>query len=309
MSFDGFLFSLKNAVSNIFRNYVLTIASVIVLGVCLLSLGSTMLVVQDVDAIVDSVGSENRVVIFLNEDISQTGINDVRAQLEQIKNITNIVYESPEQSLENYTSQLGSQTVTGLDAAVFRPSFIFDIIDLNKYEQTVYAIEQIDGLGVFESGESAGQPAIRTTKTLINRIVYIKQLLSFFSVVVIIVFFFLSMFIIMNSVKMSVFARRTEINIMKYVGATNGFIRLPFIVEGMSLGVISGAISYGLIYFGYDYFTKWVLSQKSEWFSMLVSGMVPFTAISHQLLIGFLGGGALIGIFGCVAFIGKHLKV
>ena len=81
MSFDGFLFSLKNAVSNIFRNYVLTIASVIVLGVCLLSLGSTMLVVQDVDAIVDSVGSENRVVIFLNEDISQTGINDVRAQL------------------------------------------------------------------------------------------------------------------------------------------------------------------------------------------------------------------------------------
>ena len=179
MSFDGFLFSLKNAVSNIFRNYVLTIASVIVLGVCLLSLGSTMLVVQDVDAIVDSVGSENRVVIFLNEDISQTGINDVRAQLEQIKNITNIVYESPEQSLENYTSQLGSQTVTGLDAAVFRPSFIFDIIDLNKYEQTVYAIEQIDGLGVFESGESAGQPAIRTTKTLIYRIVYIKQLCRF----------------------------------------------------------------------------------------------------------------------------------
>ena len=69
MSFDGFLFSLKNAVSNIFRNYVLTIASVIVLGVCLLSLGSTMLVVQDVDAIVDSVGSENRVVILQNADI------------------------------------------------------------------------------------------------------------------------------------------------------------------------------------------------------------------------------------------------
>ena len=77
MSFDGFLFSLKNAVSNIFRNYVLTIASVIVLGVCLLSLGSTMLVVQDVDAIVDSVGSENRVVFFLYQGYFKNGPKQV----------------------------------------------------------------------------------------------------------------------------------------------------------------------------------------------------------------------------------------
>ncbi len=115
--------------------------------------------------------------------------------------------------------------------------------------------------------------------------------------------------IVGNTIKITVFSRRREVNIMKYVGATNGFIRLPFIVEGMSLGIISGAISYGLIYFGYDYFTQWVLSQKSEWFSMIVSGMVPFSVISNYLLIGFLGGGALIGVFGCVAFIGKHLKV
>ena len=91
MSFDGFLFSLKNAVYNIFRNYVLTIASVIVLSVCLLSLGSTFLVVEDVDMIVDSVGSENRVVVFLEEDISQVGINDFEKKLGSIKNITNML--------------------------------------------------------------------------------------------------------------------------------------------------------------------------------------------------------------------------
>lgn len=304
MSFDGFLFSLKNAVSNIFRNYVLTIASVIVLGVCLLSLGSTMLVVQDVDTIVDSVGSENRVVIFLNEDISQTGINDVRAQLEQIKNITNIVYESPEQSLENYTSQLGSQTVTGLDAAVFRPSFIFDIIDLNKYEQTVYAIEQIDGLGVFESGESAGQPAIRTTKTLINRIVYIKQLLSFFSVVVIIVFFFLSMFIIMNSVKMSVFARRTEINIMKYVGATDFYIQLPYFIEGLLIGLFSGIVSFFVQRMLYVSFISPMLSD-------IVPGAVLFSFDEHfGLIFGlFALAGSVIGVIGSVFPVKKYLDV
>ena len=155
MSFDGFLFSLKNAVSNIFRNYVLTIASVIVLGVCLLSLGSTMLVVQDVDAIVDSVGSENRVVIFLNEDISQTGINDVRAQLEQIKNITNIVYESPEQSLENYTDLVFELVKDKNDKREFKRSRIVvefkgssynidSIIGRSSYKETFY----IAGTGV-----------------------------------------------------------------------------------------------------------------------------------------------------------------
>ena len=93
MSFDGFLFSLKNAVYNIFRNYVLTIASVIVLSVCLLSLGSTFLVVQDVDMIVDSVGSENRVVVFLEEDISQVGINDFEKKIRLIKKIKDFVFE------------------------------------------------------------------------------------------------------------------------------------------------------------------------------------------------------------------------
>ena len=166
MSFDGFLFSLKNAVYNIFRNYVLTIASVIVLSVCLLSLGSTFLVVQDVDMIVDSVGSENRVVVFLEEDISQVGINDFEKKLGSIKNITNIVYESPQQPLENYTEQLGQESVEGLDASVFRPSFIFDLIDLNKYEQTIYEIQNIEGLGVFESGENAGKPAIQRRVSL-----------------------------------------------------------------------------------------------------------------------------------------------
>ena len=142
-----------------------------------------------------------------------------------------------------------------------------------------------------------------------NVITGLKKMAYIGGVIIIGLLIAVSLMIVGNTIKITVFSRRREVNIMKYVGATNGFIRLPFIVEGMSLGVISGAISYGIIYFGYDYFTKWVLSQKSEWFSMIVSGMVPFTAISNQLLIGFLGGGALIGIFGCVAFIGKHLKV
>ena len=118
-----------------------------------------------------------------------------------------------------------------------------------------------------------------------------------------------SLMIIGNTIKITVFSRRREVNIMKYVGATNGFIRLPFIVEGISLGVISGALSYGIIYFAYDYLVKWVSSQNATWFSQIITDLVPFSVVSTYLLCGFVFGGAFIGLFGCVAFIGKHLKV
>jgi cell division transport system permease protein len=114
--------------------------------------------------------------------------------------------------------------------------------------------------------------------------------------------------IIGNTIKITVFSRKREVNIMKYVGATNGFIRLPFIVEGISLGVISGGISYGIIYFAYDYFVKWVSSQNAAWFSQIVSDLVPFAEISQYLLIGFIGGGAS-GIFQCgLRCLASHLR-
>jgi len=118
-----------------------------------------------------------------------------------------------------------------------------------------------------------------------------------------------SLMIIGNTIKITVFSRKREVNIMKYVGATNGFIRLPFVVEGITLGVVSGGLSFGIIYFAYDYLVKWVSSQTATWFGQIVSELVPFSVVSQYLLIGFIGGGAFIGLFGCVAFIGKHLKV
>lgn len=304
MSFDGFLFALKNAVLNIFRNYVLTIASVVVLGVCLLSLGSTVLVVQDADAIVDSIGNENRVVIFLDESLSQSRINEVGKELEEIKNISNIVYESPEQSAENYAKQLGGEASGWIDAEIFRPSYIFDIVDLNKYDQTVYAIEQIDGLGVFESGENAGQPAIRSSKTFINRIVQIKQVLAFCSTVVIVIFFFLSMFIIMNSVKMSVFARRTEINIMKYVGATDFYIQLPYFIEGLLIGLFSGIVSFFVERLLYGSFILPLLSEMSPG-----TAMFSFDGNFWLIFALFAATGSVIGVVGSVIPVKKYLNV
>lgn len=304
MSFDSFVFVLKNAVHNIFKNSVLTVASIVVLCICLLSLGSTILLVNNVDMIVDSVGSENQIVIFLEEDLPQDKIEAVGKELNKIKNVTNVVYETPEKSLENYSAQLGQSAVEGLDASVFRPSYIVELVDLNKYEQTVYDITKIEGIGLFESGEHIGQPAIRSSKELVDKIVQVKEIMSFFSVVIIGIFLVLSLFIIKNVVKLSVYSRKTEINIMKYVGATDFFIQLPYFVEGLLVGLFSGIVAFFVQRMVYTSFISPVMSD-------LIDGaeLLNFDSYFGIIFALFTVIGSLVGILGSVFSVKKHLDV
>ena len=245
MSLDSLWFTVKSALNNVFRNAFLSIASITVLAVCLLSLGSTLLIVGNVNEFVSSIGNKSQVVIFIDENVDEEGVKRVGEELGQILNITNIKYESREQSLENYVEKLGDTSLTeGLDPDVFRPSYIFDIVDLTKFDQTMYEIEQIEEIGYFTSGDKAGEKAIRSPKEVVDTVVKVKDILQFLSVWIILLFLVISVFIITNAVKLSFFSRRVEINIMKYVGATDFYIQLPYFIEGMIIGLISGCLLY-----------------------------------------------------------------
>ena len=303
MSFDSFLFAVRNAFHNVIRNSLLTLASIIVLSVSLLALGSTYMVIENVNHFVDSAASENQIVIFLEETLTDEQITQVGEQLKEINNLTNIEYESPEQALENYKQQIGEENIEGLDATVFRPSYIFDIIDLNKYDQTIYSIEQIEGLGKFETGEKAGQPAIRSSHEVVSAIVNIRQVLSIFSAVMIAIFFILSIFIITNSVKLSVFSRRTEISIMKYVGAADFYIQLPYFIEGLIIGLVSGILSYFLQRFLYDALLAPIIQDFGLGAALNMNEHFSF------LFLAFLIAGGIVGIIGSVFPVKKYLKV
>ena len=177
-------------------------------------------------------------------------------------------------------------------------SFRITFTDVSDLKDTVYYLESIEGVY-----------SVSALTEVAEVITGIKNMAYIGGTIIIGLLIAVSLMIIGNTIKITVFSRRREVNIMKYVGATNGFIRLPFIVEGVSLGIFSGALSYGIIYFAYDYIVNWVSSQTASWFGKMVSELVPFSEISQYLLLGFIGGGAFIGLFGCVAFIGKHLKV
>lgn len=298
---NSFFYLVKQGFKNLWNNRLMSLASIGVLVSCMLLIGAAALLAVNVSSVVDELEDQSEAIVYLDDNTTDDDQTRIRKAIIATGKISTIELIRKDQALSEMMSAMGDE---GLLFEAYKEdnnlpdSYRITFDDVSDLESTVAAIENIDGV-----------LSVSAMTEVANVITGLKKMAYVGGVIIIGLLIAVSLMIVGNTIKITVFSRRREVNIMKYVGATNGFIRLPFIVEGMSLGVISGAISYGLIYFGYDYFTKWVLSQKSEWFSMLVSGIVPFTAISHQLLIGFLGGGALIGIFGCVTFIGRHLKV
>ena len=279
----------------------MSLASVGVLVSCMLLIGAAALLSVNVSSIVDAVEDQSEAIVYLEDGLDDAAIEEVRDGLIATGKVATIEFISKEDAL------LGMMESMGDDGMLFDAyakennlpdSFRVTFDDVSDLENTVMHIEALLGVD-----------SVSALTEVAEVITGVKNMAYAGGMIIIGLLIAVSLMIIGNTIKITVFSRKREVNIMKYVGATNGFIRLPFIVEGITLGVVSGGLSFGIIYFAYDYLVKWVSSQTATWFGQIISELVPFSAVSQYLLIGFIGGGAFIGIFGCVAFIGKHLKV
>ena len=279
----------------------MSLASVGVLVSCMLLIGAAALLSVNVSSIVDAVEDQSEAVVYLDDGLDSSSIEQVRAGIISTGKVSTVEFISKEDALFSMMESLGDD---GLLFEAYQKdnnlpdSFRVTFTDVSNLKETVVFLEGLEGVY-----------SVSALTEVAEVITGIKNMAYIGGTIIIGLLIAVSLMIIGNTIKITVFSRRREVNIMKYVGATNGFIRLPFIVEGISLGIFSGALSYGIIYFAYDYIVKWVSSQTATWFGQMISELVPFAEISQYLLIGFVGGGAFIGLFGCVAFIGKHLKV
>ena len=298
---NSFFYLVKQGFKNLWNNRLMSLASVGVLVSCMLLIGAAALLSVNVSSIVDAVEDQSEAVVYLDENLDSASVENVRAGIISSGKVSTIEFISKEDALFSMMESLGD------DGILFEAyqkdnnlpdSFRITFTDVSDLKDTVYYLESIEGVY-----------SVSALTEVAEVITGIKNMAYIGGTIIIGLLIAVSLMIIGNTIKITVFSRRREVNIMKYVGATNGFIRLPFIVEGVSLGIFSGALSYGIIYFAYDYIVNWVSSQTASWFGKMISELVPFAEISQYLLLGFIGGGAFIGLFGCVAFIGKHLKV
>ena len=291
---DSLFFLIKSAFKNVFKNWLLTIASVSILAVCLVVLGSVMLIIGNINIFIDEIGDESQIVLYIEEDLTVDEITNINNSLHAISNIGNINYKSNSMILEEYMDSLGEDAwlFEDLEADTFRNSFVFNIKDIEKFDQTIYEVEKIEGIAT-----------IKERRDLVQRIVDIKEVLMFLSFWIIAIFLIISLVIITNSVKVSVYAKKQEIWLMKYVGATDAFIEAPYFLEGIIIGLVAGVVAILTQVYVYNQVLSPIL------YDLGFINPIQINSVMSIIVIGFIIAGAVVGTIGSAYPVKKYLNV
>lgn len=298
---SSFGYLVREGSRNIWTNRLMSTASVGVLVACMLLIGISVLFSINVNQMMGYMEDQNEMVAFIDDDASEAAIKKIDAEIAEVPNIGKITYVSREQAAEEYKRIMGDSgsLLDGLEEdEVFPNSYRLQVDDLSRLDETVEDVSAITGIMKVNAPTDVAQ-----TVTSLKQIVYVAGT----GIVGILVA--VSLIIIANTIKITVFNRRREINIMKYVGATDTFIRLPFLVEGTLLGLISAVIAYFILWGGYSYLLSWLQENQSMTLMSFTQNLLPFDEVAKRMAIGFAVGGVGIGGFGSMIFVRKYLKV
>jgi cell division transport system permease protein len=280
---------------NIWVNRLLSLATILVLVSCLVIVGSGALIFLNISSVLDLIEDQNVVMVYIEDKADETAIDTMKVQLLAMDNIDNVEFVSREEAFERQKASYGDKAslLDGLTADILPNAYKVTVKDIDKFDSTVGLIKNLDNvLQIHENSELAGKLAS------------IRDAVSYISLGVIAILFFVSMFIVANTIRITIFNRRLEISIMKAVGATNSFVRWPFMVEGILLGLFSAVIGLGIEYGVYSVASIWL----TDVMAMLGGDVVPFNEYIWLIFGIFAFIGVFIGAFGSILSLNKYLK-
>jgi cell division transport system permease protein len=297
---------LGEGIRNVFKNKKSTSASIIIMSLTMLIFGVFFVITQNINSIMKQIESEQGIEVFLY-DISEDQTKALEDYIRNIDGINTVEYKSKEDALNQLKSQFKDREdlLSGYDENnIFPASYVVTLTDLTKNNEVKQKIDEYD------KGKSDTEKVIKkitssdeTITTLINLANGIRIITGVILVILIII----SIFIISNTIKLTVHARRKEISIMKYVGATNSFIRWPFIVEGIIIGIISGAISIIILGINYNLIANKIL--ESQVVSAMSINLLTFADMFGLIVLVYTILGVGIGILGSCISMRRYLKV
>ena len=295
MGKHNFGYFFHEGISNMFSHGFMSFAAVGITVACLLIMGTFTLVAVNADANLKEMESENEILAFVDESYTRAQAEALQPKLEALPNVTEVTFISKEEATESFQEEYADeQMFRDLDPEIFRDRYAIKIQDLKQMEETstqVKAVEGIADINVYEE-IATGFVTIRNVATVV-------------CVALIAILFLVSVFIISNTIKLTTFDRREEIAIMRMVGATNGFIRWPFVYEGFMIGLISAVIAFLLQWGLYTGVTSGVADNDT----LQLISMVNFSSLWIPVALSFLAAGILIGIGGSLSAIRKFLQV
>ena len=299
MKYNIFGYLIGEGFSNVFKNKKSTGASLMIMCATMIIFGIFLILGENINHFVSEVESAQGIQVFINNDTTQEQIDTLGEQIRGLDGVSTVEFVSKEQALEQMKERFGEQQdlLDGYEENnIFPASYIVTMTDLNKSGDIQNQILTFENVKKITSRDE-------TVATLIDLANGIKIVTGVILALLIII----SVFIIANTIKLTVHARRKEISIMKYVGATNGFIRWPFIVEGMIIGIISSVISIAIVGVAYNFISQNLLS--SEFMQVINMSLVSFNDMFSSIIFVYMLLGIGIGAVGSVISMRKYLKV
>ena len=285
---------------NVFKNKKSTGASLIIMCATMMIFGLFFLIGQNVNYMLKEIESEQGMQVFIKKDATEEQISELNEEIQQIEYVAKTEYISKEQAFnivkERYSEYGRFLEGYDINRNPFKASYVVTLTDLSKSEVVREQISLLDNVNNIEMRDKT-----------INALVSIANGIKWISLGILILLIFISMFIISNTIKLTVHARRKEISIMKYVGATNGFIRWPFMVEGILIGIIAGAISLGLVGGIYSVIAEKMVN--TDFMQVIGMSLLKFSDMFSLIVIVYLILGIGIGALGSIISKRKYLKV
>lgn len=286
---------IKEGIRGIFLHGFMSFAAVCVTVACLLIVGSFTCLIYNLNVMVEDLNKTNEVLVYIDSELPDEEARSVGTQINRIKNVYNAQFKSREDALKDFVKDhQNNDAFSGVEANDLRHRYIVTLVDNALIEETVEQISKINGVA-----------KIKAEYELAEGFSTMQNVLHIASAAVIAVLLLVSLLIISNTVKLAMYDRREEIAIMKMVGATNGFIRLPFVVEGFTLGMLGAIFAFGLEWMLYDMLV--IRVQMVD--SLQLIQFVPFTDLLLPMVLTFVGAGLFVGVVGSWTSIRKFMDV
>lgn len=298
--FNNLKYLVREGLRNTWANRLMSLASVGVLVCCLVLMGSAVLVSVNISHAMSWLENQNVVMVFLNDTVSSSDasytVEEAKQKILSVENIDeeNVEFVSKEEGfsslMDRFDEKLKIIDSLGDTSNILPDAFRVGFKDPTRYETTVEQLKNLDIVYTVRDNREYAEKLMGINKTVTVVGVWIVGLLLV-----------VSLFIITNTIKLTMYVRKLEISIMKSVGATDWFIRMPFLVEGITIGLTAGIISFIMVAYIYSAATSAIST-------IMASGVLPFMSMIGWLLLAFLGSGVLSGAVGSLVSIRKYLK-
>ncbi len=295
MKLYNYTYFLREGVRSIFAHRLMSMAAMSVITACLLLMGSFTLVVTNVEHLLSDIEKKNEVVAYVDETLTEEAARAIEDKILEIPTIASVKYTSKAEALENFRNEFGEESalLDGLDDRnPLRDRYNVTLHDIHDTASAAKSLEGIEGIA-----------KVSARSDISDKIIQVRDVVTVICVVLILILVLVSIFIISNTVNLTMFNRREEIAIMKMIGATNSFVRIPFVIEGLLLGIAGAALALLLQWGVYEY----VVSRAFASISFIPT--VAFSDIVFALMAAFFGVGVIVGGLGSAITLRKFLKV